>query len=73
MIRNVLTLAVLVVVTGFVLQAAPRIPFLSWVGRLPGDFRIRSGRTEYRLPIASSIVIAVLLTLLIRLLPFVAR
>ena len=55
------------VILGLVLVAGARIPFLSQLGRLPGDLRIeRPGFTLY-LPIASSILVSVVLTVLFRI------
>ncbi|HTS82402.1 MAG TPA: DUF2905 domain-containing protein [Myxococcaceae bacterium] len=37
---------------------------LSWFGRLPGDVRIEGGRTRVYIPIASMIVVSLVLSLL---------
>jgi len=61
-------------VTGLVLTAigallilAPRIPGLDRLGRLPGDFVVERGPVTVFVPIVSSIVISVLLTIVLNL------
>jgi hypothetical protein len=50
---------------GIIVQFAPWL--ISWFGRLPGDIRIESGRTKIFIPIASMILLSVILTLLVNL------
>ncbi len=52
------------VMAGIGLLMLAGIPF----GRLPGDFTIRRGNTSFYFPLATSVVISVLLTLLFALL-----
>lgn len=47
---------------GFLMLAG--VPF----GRLPGDFVIRRGNTSFYFPLATSVVLSILLTLLFALL-----
>lgn len=47
---------------GVVLLLGPRIPF---IGRLPGDIVVERERFRLYIPIASSVVISLLLTLLL--------
>ncbi len=54
-------------VVGAVLVAAPRIPGLNRLGRLPGDILIERGSSTIFIPIVSSIVISVLLTIVLNL------
>jgi hypothetical protein len=62
--RALLILGVVFVAVGLVLVLAPRIPFL---GRLPGDITIeREGMTIY-IPIASMIVVSILLSIVLSL------
>jgi len=48
--------------TGALLWLAPQIP---WLGRLPGDLRIERPGLRLYLPIATSIALSVLLTLIL--------
>ena len=50
--------AVLVLV-GLVLQFAPKIPYL---GKLPGDIHIKKENFEFYFPLATSIVLSLLLS-----------
>lgn len=55
-------LGVTIAIVGLILVFAPSIPRL---GRLPGDIVIEHDRTRIFLPITTSIVISVLLSLLL--------
>lgn len=43
---------------------APSIP---WLGRLPGDLSFRSGNLTVHLPLATSILLSIVLTVLLHL------
>ena len=58
----------IVCVVGLLLVVAQRLPFLSWVGRLPGDIRIEGRNVHFYFPIATCIILSVVLTLLVSLL-----
>ena len=49
---------------GLLLQLAPQIP---WLGKLPGDFRIQRPGFTLTVPLASSLLLSVVLTLLANL------
>ena len=49
---------------GALLWLAPQIP---WLGKLPGDLRIERPGLRIHVPIASSILISVILTLVLNL------
>jgi len=55
----------LVVLTGLVLLVMGRVPFL---GRLPGDITFRRGIVSCYVPIVSSVVLSILLTIVLNLL-----
>jgi len=63
--RVLVGVGVLIVLVGGVLLIFGRIPFL---GRLPGDIRVQRGNFSCFVPIATSIVLSLLLTLLLNLL-----
>ena len=52
---------------GALLLLAPRFPGLDRLGRLPGDFVIERGPVTVFIPIVSSLVISVLLTVVLNL------
>ncbi len=54
----------LILVVGLFLVAGWRIPFL---GRLPGDLSFSRGNTHVYIPLASGIIISVILTVLLNL------
>ncbi|MBL8073371.1 MAG: DUF2905 domain-containing protein [Nitrospira sp.] len=57
-----------IVALGVVLVALDRIPgfgnSLSWLGKLPGDISIKREHVSFYFPIATSILLSVLLSLL---------
>lgn len=59
--KMLLLLGLVCVVIGLLLVLGPKIPFL---GKLPGDIVIRRGNFTFYFPLATSIVISVILTLL---------
>ena len=52
---------------GALLILAPRIPGFDRLGRLPGDFVVERGPVTVFIPIVSSLVISVLLTIVLNL------
>jgi hypothetical protein len=58
--RVLIIAGVVIVAVGLALVFADRVPFL---GRLPGDITLRGDRWTVYVPIATSIVISVVLTL----------
>lgn len=52
----------LLVAIGVVLLLAGRVP---WLGRLPGDISLRRGNVTFYLPLATSLIVSALLTLLL--------
>ena len=62
--RFLVVLGGVAVLAGLVLMLAPRIP---WLGRLPGDIVINRGPVSVYFPLATSIVISIVLTLLLNL------
>ena len=65
--RFLLVTGVVLTVVGALLILAPRIPGLDRLGRLPGDFVVERGPVTVFVPIVSSIVISVLLTIVLNL------
>jgi hypothetical protein len=63
--RTLLILGVVIAVLGGVLMLGSRIP---GVGRLPGDIVYRKGNFTFYFPLATSILLSVLLTIVLRLL-----
>jgi hypothetical protein len=57
-------IGVLIVVIGLLLLVGEKIP---WVGRLPGDIIIKRERFTFYFPLATSILISIILTLLFTL------
>ncbi len=59
--KMLLILGVVFVVIGLFLMLGPKIPLL---GKLPGDFIIRRGNFTLYFPLATSILLSIVLTLI---------
>ena len=62
--KLLILLGVLIAGMGFLLLMGEKIP---WVGRLPGDIIIRKRNFTFYFPLATSILISLILTLLFTL------
>lgn len=62
--RLLIVFGVVLVVVGAALLLGPKIPM---IGKLPGDFVFRSDGTTIYLPLATSIVLSLVLTVLLNL------
>lgn len=71
--RSLIILGLMIVVVGVLMGAAERVPFLSWLGRLPGDIRIEGAKSRFYFPITTCILLSVLLTLGIKALRVIIR
>jgi len=59
--KMLLILGILFVVIGLLLMLGPKIPLL---GKLPGDFMVRRGNFTFYFPLATSILLSIVLTLI---------
>lgn len=59
--KILLILGILFVVIGLLLMLGSKIPFL---GKLPGDFIVRRGNFTLYFPLATSILLSIVLTLI---------
>jgi hypothetical protein len=62
--KMLILLGVLIIVIGLLLLIGEKIP---WIGRLPGDIIIRKKNFTFYFPLATSIIISIILTLLFTL------
>ncbi len=62
--RVLIGLGLVLVVAGVALTLAPRLP---WLGRLPGDISYEGERVRVYLPLASSLLVSAVLSLLLYL------
>lgn len=66
-----------IVALGVLLVAVERIPGLgnafSWLGKLPGDISIKRDNFSFSFPVATSIVLSILLSLLFYLVGWLFR
>ena len=59
--KTLVIVGLVIALAGVVLMFVGRVP---WLGRLPGDIHVQRGNWSFYFPIATSIVLSVLLTLL---------
>jgi hypothetical protein len=59
--RGLMLAGAVLLVIGALLAFGPKLP---WIGRLPGDIVFRRGNFSFYFPLATSILLSVLLTLL---------
>ncbi len=62
--RLLIVLGIVALVVGAGLLLLPRVP---WLGRLPGDILIQRERYTIYVPIVTSLVVSIVLTLLLNL------
>jgi len=63
--RILIAFGLLIVLAGVVLVLVGRVP---WIGRLPGDIHIQRGNFTFYFPLATSLILSVVLTLVFYLL-----
>ena len=65
--RFLLVTGLILCAAGTLLILAPRLPGVDRLGRLPGDFIVEQGPVTIFIPIVSSLLISVLLTVVLNL------
>ena len=60
--RTLLVLGIVLALVGLVLMIAPRVP---WLGRLPGDFSFGGEGWRVYIPLGTSILISLVLSLVL--------
>jgi len=59
--RSLIIIGVIIVITGIIFTIAPKVPFL---GRLPGDILIKRENFVFYFPLATSIIVSIILSLI---------
>jgi hypothetical protein len=59
--KALIAFGLLIALAGVVLVLAGRVP---WIGRLPGDIHIQRGNFTFYFPLATSLLLSVVLTLI---------
>jgi hypothetical protein len=60
--KTLITIGILLVVLGLIFSVAGKIP---WLGNLPGDITIQRGRFTFYFPLATCILVSVVITLVL--------
>lgn len=63
--KILIAFGLLIVLAGVVLVLVGRVP---WIGRLPGDIHVQRGNFTFYFPLATSLLLSVVLTLVFYLL-----
>jgi len=61
--KPLIVLGILLVIVGLVISLAPKLP--SWLGRLPGDLIFKRGNFSFYFPLATSLLLSALLSLIL--------
>jgi hypothetical protein len=66
-----------IVIVGLLLVIADRVPgvgnLLGWFGKLPGDISIRRGHFSFSFPLATSLLLSIILSLVFYLIIWIYR
>jgi hypothetical protein len=62
--RTLILAGLVLVVAGFVVSFASRMPKIPLIGKLPGDFTFRSGGLTVYLPLATCLLVSLVFSLL---------
>jgi hypothetical protein len=65
--KAIVVIGLVVAACGFAIWAAPSLPLIGRIGRLPGDIVVRRGNFTLYFPLVTSIVISVVLSALFAL------
>ncbi|MEQ9620170.1 MAG: DUF2905 domain-containing protein [Deltaproteobacteria bacterium] len=60
--KIIIIVGLFITIIGALILFAPKIPF---IGRLPGDFYFKRGNFSFYFPLATSIILSVILTLVL--------
>ncbi len=71
--RALLVLGAVLVVLGLLLSLGARLPGAAWLGRLPGDIYVERPGFRLYLPLATSLVASLVLTLLFLVVRYIFR
>ena len=65
--KMLIGVGVFIVLMGLLLLLVSKVSGLSGIGRLPGDFYFRKGNFTFYFPLATSIILSLVLTVLLNL------
>ncbi|MCK4721538.1 DUF2905 domain-containing protein [bacterium] len=69
--KYIIIFGIIMVVIGIVIYFGWGPKAFGWLGRLPGDIRIENENSRIYIPIATCVVLSILLTIIIRLISLV--
>lgn len=60
--KGLIVLGIAIVAVGVIVMFADRLPFLKFFGRLPGDVNVKGDNWQVHMPLATSLVLSVVLS-----------
>jgi hypothetical protein len=71
--RSLILIGIGIAIIGFLLSIADRLSGLNWLGKLPGDISIKRDHVSFYFPIATSLLVSVVLSLLVAIFSWLFR
>ncbi|MET0515393.1 MAG: DUF2905 domain-containing protein [Nitrospiraceae bacterium] len=71
--RSLILIGIGIAVIGVLLSIAGKFPGLNWFGKLPGDISIKREHVSFYFPIATSLLISLVLSLLVAIFSWLFR
>ena len=65
MAKFLILIGIILIIIGGIMYFAPNI--FSWFGKMPGDIRIKTAKTQIFFPIVSMIILSIIFTIIINL------
>ncbi|MBN1531372.1 MAG: DUF2905 domain-containing protein [Spirochaetes bacterium] len=63
--KSLIIAGIIIAAIGLAVLYRDSIPFLKYLGKLPGDIRVQRERFSFSFPITTSIILSILLSLII--------
>lgn len=71
--RSLILIGIGIAVIGVLLSIADKLPGLTWLGKLPGDISIKRDQVSLYFPIATSLLVSIVLSLLVAIFSWLFR
>lgn len=71
--RSLILIGIGIAVIGLLFSVAGKLPGLNWLGKLPGDISIKRDHVSFYFPIATGLLVSIVLSLLVAILSWLFR
>ena len=65
--RGLVVFGVVMLVLGVMLQSGMSLPWLRWIGKLPGDIQVTFSNFRLLVPLGSGVVVSLVLSMVLQL------